>query len=77
MAETMVKPVPRKPKRRPPPPPDPYDELRSVLEMFGNDRPYTFLGFVDKGWKVHFAGDAKPSIVTYEDEKPVIIPEEV
>ena len=76
MAETMVKPAPRKPKRRVPEPPDPERPLKDVLEMFGNDRAYSFLGFVKGGWRVHFAGDAKNSIVTFEDEKPVIIEEE-
>lgn len=76
MPTAMVKAPPKKPRRRSPPPSDdPYAALKDILDMFGNTRAYTFLGFADKGWRVHFAGDLKPSIVTFEDEKPVIIEE--
>jgi hypothetical protein len=62
MPRAMVKPKPKKP-----------EQLKDILELFGNDRAYTIVKSYKDRWYVLFEGDTFPSIVTFEDEKPVIL----
>jgi hypothetical protein len=46
--------------------------LEYVLELLGNNRPYTILRRHGNSWRIHFYGDPAPCTVKWQDRKPVI-----
>lgn len=72
MSEAMVKPPPKKPRNRSASQASSDRELASILQMFGNNRAYSILAVGHKRWVIHFEGDAKHTVVTFEGDKPVM-----
>jgi hypothetical protein len=52
------------------------DKLAQVLQLLGNDRPYTVIRSHGNTWRVLFSGDYGLSTVKIVDGKPVIIKDE-
>ncbi len=40
-----------------------------VLELLGNDRPFTEISHRKHEWIIHFLGDEKPTTITFSDGK--------
>ena len=53
-----------------PKPKDP--SLIDLLEMLGNDRPYTVISHHGNTWVIHFSGDDQPKKLIYDGVKPEI-----